>query len=179
MNEIDQGIVRADCGQNRRCRMIPRIPSTPITTNHSSITGPKMLPMNAVPLRWTRNRPTRITMLRGTTTGASRGRVDLEAFDRAEHRDCRRDHAVAIEQRGADQADDQQGGAPAAAWCVPDVEQRQQRHNAAFAVIVGAHDQDRVFERDDHDQRPQDQRHDAHDRVGVGAPPAWAACLKA
>ena len=41
--------------------------------NHSSITGPKMLAMNAVPLRCTRNRPTRIARLIGTTIGASRG----------------------------------------------------------------------------------------------------------
>src|SRR5438094_599376 len=32
----------------------------PIARNHSSISGPKMLPMNAVPLRWTRNRPTSV-----------------------------------------------------------------------------------------------------------------------
>ena len=57
--------------------MIPRRPSTPIATNQISITGPKMLPMNAVPLRWTRNRPTRIAMLIGTTTGASWGASSL------------------------------------------------------------------------------------------------------
>src|SRR5664279_3886562 len=43
--------------------MIPRRPSSPIATNHASITGPKMLPMNSVPLRWTRNRPTRMAMV--------------------------------------------------------------------------------------------------------------------
>ena len=31
--------------------MMPRMPSTPIAMNQISITGPKMLPMNAVPLR--------------------------------------------------------------------------------------------------------------------------------
>ncbi len=41
--------------------------------NHSSITGPKMLAINAVPFRWTRNSPTRIARLIGTTIGASRG----------------------------------------------------------------------------------------------------------
>jgi hypothetical protein len=48
----------------------------------------------------------------------------------------------------------------------PHVEQRQQRHDAAFAVIVGAHDQDRVFDGDDYDQGPQDQRCDTEDRLG-------------
>ena len=57
--------------------MIPRRPSTPIAMNQISITGPKMLPMNAVPLRWTKNRPTRIAMLIGTMTGASWGASSL------------------------------------------------------------------------------------------------------
>ena len=41
--------------------------------NHSSITGPKMFPINPVPLRWTRNNPIKIRMLKGTTIGASCG----------------------------------------------------------------------------------------------------------
>ena len=98
------------------------------------------------------------------------GRVDLETFDGAEHRDRRRDHAVAVEQRGSDQTDDEQGGAPAPARCVPGVEQREQCHDAALAVIVGAQDQDGVFERDDEEERPEDQRHDAHHGFGRGRP---------
>ena len=49
---------------------------------------------------------------------------------------------------------------------MPDIEKRQQRDDAALAAVVGAHDQDGVFERDDHDQRPEDHRHDAHDGFG-------------
>src|SRR5437867_3918419 len=45
------------------------------------------------------------------------------------------------------------------------VQQRQQCDNAAFAAVVGAQDQKRVFDRDDEDQRPQDQRHHAEDSV--------------
>jgi hypothetical protein len=37
---------------------------------------------------------------------------------------------------------------------------------AALTAVVGAHDQNGVFERDDHDQRPEDDRHDAHDGFG-------------
>ncbi len=85
--------------------------------------------MNAVPLRWTRNRPTRIVMRIGTMAGASRG-------------------------------------APAPGRRMPDIEQRQQRDDAALAALVGAHDQDGVFERDDHDQRPEARRYDA--RHGFG-----------
>ena len=99
-----------------------------------------------------------------------RGRVDLETFDGAEHRDRRRDHAVAVEQRGADQADDEQRGAPAPARRVPGVKQREQRDDAALAVIVGAQDQNGVFERDDQDDRPEDHRHDAHHGFGRGCP---------
>ena len=94
------------------------------------------------------------------------GCVELEAFHGAEHRDGRRDDAVAIEQRGSDQPDDQQRGAPAPGRRTPDIEKRQQRDDAALAAVVGAHDQDGVFERDDHDQRPEDHRHDAHDGFG-------------
>ena len=46
--------------------------------------------------------------------GRQRRRIDLQAFDRAQHRDRRRDRAVAVEQRGADQADDQKLRAPGA-----------------------------------------------------------------
>ena len=41
----------------------------------------------------------------GTTYGVEDGRRDLQPFDRAEHRDGRRDHAVAVEQRGAEEAE--------------------------------------------------------------------------
>jgi hypothetical protein len=80
------------------------------------------------------------------------GCVEFEAFHGTQDRDCRRDDTIAVEQRGADQADDEQGGAPATGRRMPDIEKRQQRDDAALAAVVGAHDQDGVFERDDHDQ---------------------------
>src|SRR5258707_9432392 len=43
-------------------------------------------------------------------------------------------------------------------------------YDAALAVIVGAQDQNCVFERDDQEERPEDQRHDAHHCVGGGRP---------
>ena len=42
--------------------------------------------------------------------------------------------------------------APAPGRRTPHIEKRQQRDDAALAAVVGAHDQDGVFERDDHDQ---------------------------
>ena len=92
-----------------------------------------------------------------------RRRVGLQAFDGAEHRDGRRNRAVTIEQGGADEADHQQFRAPCSGLRMARVEQRQQRDDAAFAAVVRAQDQKRVFDRDDQDQRPQDQRHHAED----------------
>ena len=90
--------------------------------------------------------------------GLEGGRRELQALDRREHRDRRRDDRVAVEQRGADHAEqrDREDVVPHDA-----LEQRHQRERAALAVVVGAHDQEHVFERHDDDQRPQDQRHDA------------------
>jgi hypothetical protein len=84
--------------------------------------------------------------------GRELGCVELETFDGAEHRDRGRDHAVAVKQRRADQPDNQQRCAQASAGRVPDIEEGQKRYNSAFAVIVGAQDQDGVFERNNHDQ---------------------------
>ncbi len=52
---------------------IPAIPRSPRTTNQTSMTGPNTRPMAATPLCWTRNRPTRITSVIGTTYGPSDG----------------------------------------------------------------------------------------------------------
>jgi hypothetical protein len=45
------------------------------------------------------------------------------------------------------------------------MQQRQQRDDAALATVVGAQNQQRVFDRNDQDQRPEDQRHDPEDRL--------------
>ena len=52
---------------------------------------------------------------------------------------------------------------------------RHQGQRAAFAAVVGAQDQHRVFQRDDEDQRPQDQRHHAENVPPLRALAA-AAC---
>ena len=43
--------------------------------------------------------------------------------------------------------------------------QRGQRQKPALAAVVGAHDDEDVFDRDDQHQRPDDQRERAEDRV--------------
>ena len=88
-------------------------------------------------------------------------RIYLQPLDRAQYGNRRSDRPVAVKQGRPDQADDDQSGAPFVGLCAARADERQQREDAALAVIVGAHDEDRVFDRDDDDQRPEDQRHDA------------------
>jgi hypothetical protein len=87
-----------------------------------------------------------------------------------------RQHAVAIEQRQAQKrghADEGLGGARYGRA----VGQRRQRHHPAFAVIVGAQDQENIFERHHHDQRPEDQRDAAVNRRRVGTARRLDRCL--
>ena len=88
---------------------------------------------------------------------------DLEALDRRQHRDRGRDHAVAVEQRGAEDAEQDERDLRAAAAQVRALDQRDQGHDPALAVVVGAHDERHVLDRDDHRDRPEDQRDDAED----------------
>jgi hypothetical protein len=104
---------------------------------------------------------------------AETGRIHLEPLHGAQHRDCRRDGAVAIEQRGAHQAHHEDHRAQAPGRGFARIEQCKQRHDAALALVVGPQDQDRVFQRDDDHERPQDERQDPQDggvRGGAARP---------
>jgi hypothetical protein len=92
----------------------------------------------------------------------ARGR-DVESLHRRQHRDRRRDDAVAVEQRRADDA--QQSEHRATGDEVPrrTLDERRQRHDAALAVVVGAHDERDVLDRDDQGNRPEHERHHAID----------------
>ena len=87
-------------------------------------------------------------------------RDQLEAFHCRQHRDGRRNHAVAVEQRRPDDAEQDQKREPGTARDAFGCHQGQQRQNAAFAVVVGAQDEDDVFERHYHHERPENERHD-------------------
>jgi hypothetical protein len=87
------------------------------------------------------------------------GGLDLESFDRAQHRDRRGQHAIAVEQRGAEQPGPE-NPAVGASQRRPQ-RQHHQRQDAALAAVVGAHQHDHVLDRDDQGQRPGDQRQDA------------------
>ena len=74
-----------------------------------------------------------------------RRRIDLQAFNGAEHGDGRRDGAVTIKQRRTNEADDQELRAPCSGPRIPGREQRQQRNDPAFAAVVGAQNKQRIF----------------------------------
>ena len=96
--------------------------------------------------------------------GRELGNRRLDPFERAQHRDRRRDGAVAIEQRRAQNADRDDADALA----VLDAEERHQRQNTALAVVVGAHDDRDVFDRRGDDERPHDEGEHAERDVGRG-----------
>ena len=77
------------------------------------------------------------------------GGVDLDALDRAQDGNGRRDSAVAVEQGRPDKADHDHDRTPPALLGAARADQSEQRQDAALAVIVGPHDQDRVFDGDD------------------------------
>ena len=101
----------------------------------------------------------------GQNRGSERGRIHLQSLDGGKHRNGRGDGAVPVEQRRADQTQNEQCSAPGAGDGFPGPQQRQHGHDAAFPPVVGAQDQDRVFQRDDEDERPEDDRHGAGGRL--------------
>ena len=100
-----------------------------MATNQTSITGPKIVADELRSFALDQEQADQDREADRNDDARELRRIELQAFDRAEHRDRRRDHAVAVEQRGADQADDEQRGAPASGRGMPGVEQRQQRHD--------------------------------------------------
>ncbi len=104
-------------------------------------------------------------------SGSERGILDTETFDGAQHRDRRRQHAVAVEQSEPDDGDDADGRFRPASQSRRAMRQCRESQHAALTLIVRAHDQQDVFQCDDDDQRPQDQGQSAHhgERRGRGA----------
>ena len=83
---------------------------------------------------------------------------DVEPFEGAQYRDRRRDDAVTVEQRRPEQPHDDED--PPAFGPVP-ASHRHQCQDAAFTLIVGAHDEQAIFDGNGYDQRPEDQRETA------------------
>jgi len=98
----------------------------------------------------------------GNDEWLERGRHHVEPLDGREHRDRRRDHPVAVEHRRPEYAETYEP--PACARVAETTrDERGQRHDAAFAMVVGAHDQRDVFERNDDRDRPEHDRENAVD----------------
>ncbi len=94
------------------------------------------------------------------------GRGHFQALDRRQHGNGRRNHAVAIEQGGAEDADHHQREMPARQAADGRQHQRHQGHDAALAAVIGAQHQGHVLERDDQGQAPENQRDNTQQVLG-------------
>ncbi len=91
----------------------------------------------------------------------------FQAFDGAQHGHRRGNDAVAIEKRRAADAEEKDGGRIFAERLL---RQGHQGQRAAFALVIGLHQEDDVLDRHHHNQRPEDERDHALDRqFGIGA----------
>ena len=93
--------------------------------------------------------------------------VDLfQPFERRQNGNRRRDHRVAREQRGSGdaEAEDQRRRLSERA-----LRERFERQDAAFALVVGLHQEQHIFSGDDDQKRPNDERDDADDLALVRA----------
>ena len=117
--------------------------------------------------RWTANSATMITAVIGTIHSSRSGSTTL-----------RPSTADSTEIAGVIMLSPKNSDAPkmpsaasttrcAAPAPTPPPQQGDERHDAALAVVVGAHHERDVGERDDDHDRPEDQRHDAVDVVRV------------
>ena len=95
----------------------------------------------------------------GTTKRVHRRCDRLRPLHRGEHRDRRRDHAVAEEQGRAEHPEAREQELRPPRDPVADLaDLGDQRHDPALPVVVGAHHQADVLDGDDHRHRPEDQR---------------------
>jgi len=95
--------------------------------------------------------------------GLEEGGGHIQAFDRAEDRDRRRDHPVPIEQRGTEQAQHHQDSEPPGRTGAGLANQRGQGQDPALPVMVRANDEEQVLHADNQEKGPQHQRQDPHD----------------
>src|SRR5262249_13004826 len=122
---------------------MPITPRIAMVTNHTSMIGPKARPTSAVPRRWTRNSSARMTTAAGAghPVGREAGGRDVQPLERAQDRDRGRDDAVAVDQRRAEEAaQDERPVSPPPAQA----RARHQSQDPALAMVVGAHDEQAV-----------------------------------
>jgi hypothetical protein len=92
----------------------------------------------------------------------------LDAFQGGDDRDRGGDDPVAVEQGGAEDAEQHEEATVLSFGLLLVLGGRQgdQGHDAAFAVLVGFHDQEHIFDHHHEDQRPDDQGQDRDDLRG-------------
>jgi hypothetical protein len=90
------------------------------------------------------------------------GLDDGQTFHRRQHRNCRRNHRIAVEKRCREnpEKDDQ---AAVSAFLEHAGNQRDQRKAAALPLVVRPHENADVLDRDDQRHRPENQADDAED----------------
>ena len=91
---------------------------------------------------------------------------DLQPLDGTENGDRRRESAVSVQERGTEKPERQQDRAPPA-FRGAGMDESHQGEDSALAAVVRAQDVDVVLERDHDDQRPEDQRENAENVLGV------------
>ena len=102
--------------------------------------------------------------------------VDLfQPFERRQNRNRRRDHRVAREQRRPDDPEEEDQRRLLSERAL---RERLERQDAAFALVVGLHQEQHVFAGDDDQERPDDERDDADHLGGPSAEPLnWPSAV--
>ncbi len=148
------------------CIVIPRIPSTAMVANQTSMIGPNSRPSEPVPRRWTANSATMITRVIGITQPSIEDEI-VSVPSTAE----------STEIAGVIMLSPKNSAAPntprpastnfrRAGKLLPELaDLRDQRHDPALALVVGPHHQADVLDGDDQRHRPEDQGDDAVDAV--------------
>ena len=90
-------------------------------------------------------------------------RCHFEAFHRRQHRDGRRQESIAVEQSRGDHAE-QENHELRARRAERPLGKGHQGQCAAFALVVGAEQNEHIFRGDDEDEGPQDERQHAEHR---------------
>ena len=137
-----------------------------MTTNQITMIGPNSLPMLPVPCLWIMNNPTSTVIVAGRMKFSNRD--EFQSLHGREDRDRRRDDTVAVQQGSADHPKQNQNGQPCPLGNLICRNEREQCQDAAFAVIVGAQDEDHVFQRYHRHERPKNERDDAENVGGDG-----------
>ena len=92
------------------------------------------------------------------------GNCNIEPLHGREDRDGRSDHPVSVEEGGPEQAHADQHGPPGGLSGVPD-DQRRQREDPTFTVVVGSKDECEVLDGDHQDQGPEYEGQHSEDAV--------------